>query len=102
MKHLSGIIRTEDFLLRLHTAQWTSLLLKLSPNPDGLTDLPTAYSGPYNTSLTYKYIFVFTVSFLVIFNHSNCAAIIVIIVSNSWYRQAPLKWLTLLSVLFVV
>jgi hypothetical protein len=34
-KHLSGIMRTEDFPLRLHTAQGTSCSCKL-PNPEGL------------------------------------------------------------------
>jgi hypothetical protein len=37
---LPGIMRTEDFPLRLHTAQGTSLLFELS-NPDGLIDPPT-------------------------------------------------------------
>jgi len=52
-KRLPGIMRTDDFPLRLHTAQGTSLWCKL-PNPDGLAD-PKLYSAPYNTSLAYAY-----------------------------------------------
>ena len=51
---LPGIIGTEDFPLRLHTAQGTSLSCILS-NPDGLADPLTSYSAPYNTSLAYEY-----------------------------------------------
>ena len=47
-------MRTENFPLRLHTAQGTSLSCK-SPNPDGLADPLTSYSAPYNTSLAYEY-----------------------------------------------
>jgi len=54
MKRLPGIMRTEDFPLRLHTAHGTSLSCKLS-NPDGLLDPETSYSAPYNTSLAYEY-----------------------------------------------
>jgi hypothetical protein len=54
IKHLPGIMRTENFPLRLHTAQGTSLLFKW-PNPDGLEDPLISYSAPYNTSLAYEY-----------------------------------------------
>ena len=47
-------MRTEDFPLRLHTAQGTSLSCKL-PNPEGSRLLPTSYSAPYSTSLAYQY-----------------------------------------------
>ena len=54
MKRLPGIMRTEDFPLRLHTAHGTSLSCKLS-SPDGLLDPATSYSAPYNTSLANEY-----------------------------------------------
>ena len=53
-KRVPGIMRTEDFPLRLHTAQGTSCGLKLS-NPDSLEDPSPRYYAPYNTSLAYEY-----------------------------------------------
>jgi hypothetical protein len=52
MKRLPGIMRTDDFPLRLHTAHGTSLSCKLS-KPDGLLDPEVSYSAPYSTSLAY-------------------------------------------------
>ena len=43
-------MRTEDFPLRLHTAQGTSLSCKLSI-PDNLPDPLRSYSAPYSTLL---------------------------------------------------
>ena len=53
-KHLPGIIRAEDFLLRLHTEQATSCSYKL-PNPQSLKDPLLSYSAPYSTSLANEY-----------------------------------------------
>ena len=61
-KRLPGIIRTEDFPLRLHTAQGTSLWCKLF-NPDDLEDELVSYSAPYNTSLANEYVLPLSGSF---------------------------------------
>jgi hypothetical protein len=47
-----GIMRTEDFPRRLHTAHGTSFSCNLS-NSDDLGNV--LYSPPYNTSLAYNH-----------------------------------------------
>jgi len=47
-------MRTEDFPLRLHTAQGTSWSCML-PNPEGLRLPLSSYSAPYSASLAYEY-----------------------------------------------
>ena len=78
-KCLPGIMRAEDFPLRLHTEQGISFSYKL-PHPDGLEDPLLSYSAPYNTSLANEYGLSLSRSFVIYLIYLNE-------ITSTWYHE---------------
>ena len=78
-KRLPGIMREEDFPLRLHTVQGPSFSYKL-PNPDGLEDPLVSYAAPYNTSLANEYGLSLSGSFGIYLIYLNE-------ITSTWYHE---------------